>query len=127
MAIDAGSRVVCAVGMSRRMVEFRGGEPSNVGCALRGNAVHPASRNGSAHVPGRDMIWLSTQYAISQRSNGHSDGSIKKFSRFQHGMHCDGQLASQGGSGALEAEALPQFQTPCSQAAFGITPRQDDD
>ena len=87
-------------------------EPSNVDGAFGRSPMHLISRNGSAHVTaGTELLGAcSTRYFLC----GCAGSLVEQLSRFQHCMHDHGELACHRDGGALEADALSQFEPPVS-------------
>lgn len=82
-------------------------------------------QNGSAYVPAgtpRHAIG-----AVELVSSGGGTFPCKQFTRAQHGMHDDRELASDGNCRTLEADLLAQLLIPSAKIAVSVAAGENDD
>ena len=90
------------------------------------SAVHPNTRNGSAHVPAGTSQRAQRLSAILNRSSGGSDASVEEGAGLEHRVHDNGELPRHSNGCPFEADPLSQFEAPSPQMAVGRAAGQDD-
>jgi hypothetical protein len=89
-------------------------------------AVHPIKRNGSAHVPAGTSQCAQRLSAFLKRSSRCANTPVEDRAGLEHRMHRDRQLTCHCNRRTLEADPLPELETPGPQAALGRAAGQDD-
>ena len=90
------------------------------------SAVHPNRRNGSAHVPAGTSQRAQRLNAILNRSSRGADAPVEEGAGLEHRMHENSEFPRHSNGRPLEADPLPELETPSPQATLGRAAGQDD-